>query len=447
MKKKIALGIFTLFLSFNLWFFGLQEYKEYVLKAPDNLVEARKDFHKAMFFYWYYSNIIKITGLDFKSSILKPLKNQVDFYYNRGLTKLPKNDAERVIWFYLFEVRLYNQSFNGKYGVLTKNYGEDYTKYFLNKIYQNLEYLNKYEISDKNFYYNKILFTFYIHSIEMFIDESGYSKEGYNLEEDYLESITKDEELNKNFLNIYDWKKQFLDKYSKIFPQYYIKNFNIEKLGWTSLDRKNYLVDFFLNTFLHYYEMGKGEEYSCLKNKYLLDRQEESFQNLHNLSNLIKEESLKRKNQEKLREYHEGFSFYKNNVNYIPYLDLGIKCEYIKDSNNPPNIYKAIKTIRKQNNLEIFNNQPIIKEKIKRYSIRRPYKALAMVIDEKNTQSVVTVTNQTSQIKADEIALKVCNKEALKNSINKECSLYVPEYTYVKIIELNNKDTQSYTFN
>jgi hypothetical protein len=52
-----------------------------------------------MFFYWYYSNIIKVTGLDFKSSILKPLKNQVNFYYNRGLTKLPKNDAEREFGF------------------------------------------------------------------------------------------------------------------------------------------------------------------------------------------------------------------------------------------------------------------------------------------------------------------------------------------------------------
>ena len=101
--RKIALKVLIVFVCLYTFLY-INQYSRHVSTAPQTHKEARKDYVNAMMIHFVYFDLIK-AGIDFQSPILAPLKDIRDYFYKRGIKKLPKNDAERAIW--LFAKRLW----------------------------------------------------------------------------------------------------------------------------------------------------------------------------------------------------------------------------------------------------------------------------------------------------------------------------------------------------
>ncbi len=415
--KKIVLILFATFIIFNTWFFGIKEYQEYVLKAPEHLKEARKDFHKAMFFNWYYSIVIKMTGLDFENSILSPLKKPMDYYYKRGLSKLPKNEAERALWFFLFEIRPYNQSYKGKYGKLFQNNGLKYTKNYLQRIFDNLRILDKYEISDKNSYLVNNIFKSYIHAVQIYLQDSPYSDGGHVITSKFISKIVRsDYNFYKVFVYIHRYKQRFLEKYSKIFPTIYKNSFDKEKLGWYSLHRRNSIIDYYLNSYILFYKIH-NDEINCIKDKYLFDARKKAINTLFELNEYSKES-----NKEDILDLKAYFdlNFTDKNEKQRFYTQK-FDCSYVIEDNK---IVKVIKTYEEIEDKETIYKETTFKDLLQAYRTESNYKAIAGFKKNGVYEGIGYSSGNISQKIANKKALDSCKGGVEKKEDKEKCRLY-----------------------
>ncbi len=144
MKKYIFIFL-LLFIGLNVSNY-FSEYKKYVLNAPEKLQDARKEFTKAYMFHLYYASCVRFFSIDFQNPILKVFKIPRDYFYQKALEKLPDNEAEKALYFELFEAKPYNFSIGGKYGSMAKHYGVDFSKEFIDKVYENIKILSTQKI-------------------------------------------------------------------------------------------------------------------------------------------------------------------------------------------------------------------------------------------------------------------------------------------------------------
>jgi len=136
-------------------------YFNYVSNAPEKLKEGRKDLIIAHLISMYEVVLVK-SGISFTNPILKPFQIPKEYFYYKGIDKLPKDDADRVYWYQMtiFYPIAYEISTSGyKTGNVTHNYGKEFTSKLLNDISVNLEILSKYKLSDyeNNVYLQKKL--------------------------------------------------------------------------------------------------------------------------------------------------------------------------------------------------------------------------------------------------------------------------------------------------
>lgn len=267
-KKKILRNIlifFVLFLIVNIWFYRV-EYKRYVTYAPVNLKEARKDYVNAIMFQFYYVLLVNKIRIDFQNPILSPLVRGRDYFYHRSLNKLPKNDAERALWFYLFEVMPYNYSVRGASGSMAKHYGYKFAKKFVDDLYKNIKIFSLYEISDKKTLdiYDES-FKAYVNMVSLYIYEFHLNKNGYLFRDENIEKVASDYTLFQKFDNLYVWYSKVAWRYKKEDSKQFNRVVNI-KNGWYSPYTRYYENVYIISSFILTYKINNNI-FNCEQDK------------------------------------------------------------------------------------------------------------------------------------------------------------------------------------
>ena len=262
-KRIIVLSIILFFLLNLSFYVGF--YNNYVRHAPEQLKNGRKDLIIAHIFSMYEVIAVQL-GISFTNPILKFLQIPKEYFYNKGIKKLPKNVADKVYWYQMlmYYPIVYELSTSGyKVGNVTHNYGIAFTENLLNDIYINLEILSKYELSDykNNEYIQKKLlwlaaemFTIYIYNYHLFDDVSFYSEKAiwesennikieklifvYLFIEDIFSKTNYQEDFKKYILTNPDYKLNFYETffeanaliiYNKIYHKKFICNDEFNK--------------------------------------------------------------------------------------------------------------------------------------------------------------------------------------------------------------------------
>lgn len=252
--KKILLSVVVIFILINTWLYSV-EYKRYVSQAPANLKEARKDYVSAIMFHIYYVFFVNTVRIDFQNPILYPIKAPRDYFYHKGLSKLPQKEGERALWFNLFEVMPYNFSTKGKYGSMAKHYGVDFAKEFVDRLYKNIKILSLYEISDKRTkdIYEKS-FEAYINMISLYIHEFHLNKDGYLFTDYNIKKVATDYKQYKNFVKIYKWNAKIAKRYKREDIKLFNSIVNINN-GWHSAYRHYYENVYIISSFILTYKI------------------------------------------------------------------------------------------------------------------------------------------------------------------------------------------------
>jgi len=111
--KKYITYFLIIFIAINSYIY-ISLYKENVSNASKNFIDSRISMTNATMFHLYYVFFIK-AGIDFQNKILAIFLIPRDYFYEKGLSELPKDDAESAIWFETFKVRPYDYSVNGQH--------------------------------------------------------------------------------------------------------------------------------------------------------------------------------------------------------------------------------------------------------------------------------------------------------------------------------------------
>ncbi len=212
----------------------------------------------ATMFHFYYLSLIKL-GIDFKSSILVPLRVPRDYFYKKGLESLPKDDAESAIWFDTFEVDPYMYSVNGEYGYMSKLYGTNFTKTFTDKVYENIELLSNkllYEYSSSK-ELQEYTIEKYISLLTTFINEFHLNTKGSLLNQKNILEAHTNKEWYEKFKKLYYLQKNFFAYYKTHYP----KDFNkiMEKKIYFSPFGQYHINKSIITTFILYYEKNNNK--------------------------------------------------------------------------------------------------------------------------------------------------------------------------------------------
>jgi len=210
------------------------EYRRYVISAPLSLQEARKEFTKAIIPHIYYTFLVKTVRIDFQNPLLSPIKALRNYFYHKGLEKLPPNEAEGALWFDIFEARLYNYSVRASYGSMAKHYGIHFASYFIDDVYANIELLSKFPLADDSISElgGSVIET-YLDLINIYVADFHLNPKGYIFNTVNMNKISTDEQLYQRFVTLYEWEKQFLAYHKEHHPMQYANVMSTQK-GWYS---------------------------------------------------------------------------------------------------------------------------------------------------------------------------------------------------------------------
>lgn len=270
-KSKMKKYIFI----FLLLFIGLNvsnyftEYKKYVLNAPEKLQDARKEFTKAYMFHLYYASFVRFFSVDFQNPILKVFKIPRDYYYQKALEKLPNDEAEKALYFELFEAKPYNFSIGGRYGSMAKHYGVDFSKNFIDKVYENIKILSTQKIDSS--FPNDIgrdVIEAYLGLTDIFVSDSHLNPNGFIFNEINMKKFATDEELHQRFQNIYVWQNEFISYYEINYPKEY-KQVLSKYRGWNSPYIYSYSKIWEISSFILFYKINNNL-FDCEEDKKFL---------------------------------------------------------------------------------------------------------------------------------------------------------------------------------
>ncbi|EIF51992.1 hypothetical protein [Sulfurovum sp. AR] len=291
--KKYFYMFLTIFILLNVVVYT-NVYTRYVSHAPMNLKEARTDLVNATMFHVYYTFFVKTVRIDFLNPILYPLKAPRDHFYHKGINKIPDNEAERAIWFDMFEVRPYNFSVRARYGSMARIYGKEVSKNFIDKVYENIKLLSLYELSDKNTPdISEDILEVYIDLIHLYIYDFHLHPKGFLFNKENMEKVSTDFNLYQRFENIYKWQNSLVEHYAKEHKNQYKRVLDPNK-GWYSPYRN--LIDnkFILSSFILFYKVN-NKLFDCAKDKkYLVDQEE----GIRKYKKLLKAHSKKSKQKQ-----------------------------------------------------------------------------------------------------------------------------------------------------
>jgi len=304
-SKKVLLVLvilISIFIVKNIYTYNVYTIR-YVSVAQPYLLEARKEFVNALMFHNVYQFFVESVGIDFQSPILYPIKAPRDYFYYKGLTKLSKKEAERAYWFNKFEVSLYKLSINGKIGSMARNYGKEFSKKFMDKVYTSIELMSLQPIQGFDTpYIRKTALGSYLYLIILYTYDYHQNPKGAMLNKENLETISTNSELHKRFSNIYTWQNKVLEFYKKNDLEQYNLVLDPISYGWYSPYRKvnnNLLV---ILSYIEFYRIHNGL-FTCQSDQTYLNSIELSKNKLFALIDSNKKYSKEKVKLNKLISY------------------------------------------------------------------------------------------------------------------------------------------------
>lgn len=280
--KRYLLVFFIGFILLNSLIYWV-EYRRYVISAPSSLQEARKEFTKAMIPHIYYTFLVKTVRIDFQNPLLASLKKIRNYFYHKGLEKLPPNEAEGALWFDLFEARLYNYSVRAGYGSIAKHYGVHFAKDFIDKVYANIELLSTYPLADDSISElgGSVVET-YLDLITIYVSDAHINPKGYMFNTVNMNKISTDEQLYQRFVTLYEWEKGFLAYHKEHHPMQYAGVMSTQK-GWYSPYIHHHDTLHTLSSFILFYKIHNNL-FSCDTDKQYWESMEDAKQKILDFS-------------------------------------------------------------------------------------------------------------------------------------------------------------------
>ncbi|GEM_PF-2253382 len=259
------------------------EYRRYVISAPLSLQEARKEFTKAIIPHIYYTFLVKTVRIDFQNPLLSPIKALRNYFYHKGLEKLPPNEAEGALWFDLFEARLYNYSVRASYGSMAKHYGVHFASYFIDDVYANIELLSKYPLADDSISElgGSVIET-YLDLINIYVADFHLNLDEYTLSNENMKMISINAEFYQRFVTLYEWEKEFLAYHKEHHPIQYTSVMSTQK-GWYSPYIKYYDKMYLTSSFILFYKIHNNL-FSCDADKQYWESIEDAKQKILDFS-------------------------------------------------------------------------------------------------------------------------------------------------------------------
>ncbi|MGA1931159.1 hypothetical protein ACH5BF_00340 [Arcobacter sp. YIC-464] len=322
--KKGSITIILLFIVLNIWIYSVT-YKDYVIKAPEVLKEARKDFVSAYVIHIYYAFFVKSLGIDFQSKLLSPIKESRDYFYHKALKKLPKNESEAAVWFSLFEANLYNFSMRGVYGRLAKKYGKDFAEQFIEKLYKNIELFSLNNFNDRDSKLNKNILEEYLNFIYIYTGDFHLNEKKLLFSKENMKKVSTNKKLHERFINIYKWYEQILNYYKVDHSVEYERI--ISSHNWNTPYMRNKQNISYIASFILFYKITNNI-FDCEKDKIYLNKIDELQTELLNHTKKYK---ITKKQMNSLK-YTISYTLIKNTKKEQKFksnnpLNLTINCE------------------------------------------------------------------------------------------------------------------------
>jgi len=333
-KKKINkyLLIFLIFFVFANTFLYYSMNRRYVSHAPTHLKEARKEIVNAVMFHVYYTFFIRVTRIDFQNPILYPFKAPRDYFYHKAIDKLPKDEAERAIWFDMFEASSYNHSVRGAYGSLARRYGEEFSKEFVDKVYENIKILSLYKTNDRvTADISEDVLKTYIDLIHIYVFEFHLFPDGSLFRKENMELVSTNHEIFKRFENIYEWQNTMFQEYRISYTTQYKRVMNSNQ-GWYGPYRSHYDDLFIITSFILFYKVN-NDVFDCQNDRKYRNSQLISFSKLAELIQPYSKSSMQRRtiNRQTMYIYMPNEKIINNLDKKVKnVLNLKINCDYIE---------------------------------------------------------------------------------------------------------------------
>lgn len=176
-------------------------------------------------------------GLSVQNPILKPIQDSKNYFYNKGISLLPKNNAEKAYWYYLLQFYPIGlESSSKERGSFGKNYGVKFTKDILNNIFINMDILNRNDMTYDNKYIKDKLVWSYFNAYEEMVHNFHISPNARFLE---LEAMVKvrDKRVGERMLLVYKMAKAFYSnpKYKNEVKNELLSNHRMKKEHYKAL--------------------------------------------------------------------------------------------------------------------------------------------------------------------------------------------------------------------
>lgn len=238
------------------WIYNEQPYKE----AKEWLVPANM-------MLVYGTMITKLPFVDERSFIMKPIIGLQDYFVSKWQEKLPNDDVEKYLAWYIFKLRTYIMNTSDRV-ILYANgkYSFNEVINFNEKAWQTIENTISYSANDKEF--NEIRYAAFNNLSALFVSNLTAYWITNTSNSDYLTtdssislaSMLKDKDKYQRLLKLYNWiykmDELFKEKYSDI----YYKSLENEGAAYWINSRLNQLTNFIL------FYLIKTNEYTYISN-------------------------------------------------------------------------------------------------------------------------------------------------------------------------------------
>lgn len=225
------------------WIYNEQPYKE----AKEWLVPSNM-------MLVYGTLITKLPFVDERSLIMKPIIGLQDYFVSKWQEKLPNDDVEKYLAWYIFKLRTYIM--NTSDGIIlygNKKYNFEEVISFNDKAWQTIEATVNHGVKDKEF--NELRYAAFNNLSTLFVANfTSYWIKSHKEENDYLDKdsyvdislMLKDKGKYQQLLELYNWVYDINELYKEKYTDIFNKSLNNEGAEYWMNSRFHKLTKYIL---------------------------------------------------------------------------------------------------------------------------------------------------------------------------------------------------------
>lgn len=238
-KKSLLSIVIIMFLVGNIGFY-FQERAKWMHKGQP-YPEAKEWLVPANMMLVYGTTITKLPFIDERSFIMKPIIALQDYFVSKWQEKLPDDDAEKYLDWYIFRLRTYMVPNSDSVVLYNHNtYSHEETRQANEKAWKVVEHMVKYQALDEEF--NEMRLTailnmafFYVKNASVYwiLEKNTLYKEGIMFD---------DTEKMQRFEKLFDYMQLIEAEYKEKRPNYYKKHLDLFIQNSTLYNLTDYLL-------------------------------------------------------------------------------------------------------------------------------------------------------------------------------------------------------------